>query len=79
MISNSHLQCVSNSFAELEALIDMLELIGVEMGGTPIEDPYYAKVRNATCGVIEATVEKAERARRDIEELYRLLPKGDKK
>ncbi len=75
----AHLQRVSNSFAELEALVNMLELIGDELGGTPIEDLHYAKMRNATCGVIDATVEKTEKARRDIEELYRLLPKGDKK
>ncbi|GGO55180.1 hypothetical protein SAMN05444398_103266 [Roseovarius pacificus] len=76
MITRDHLIEVDHSLAEMRQLVDMLELIGNEMGGTVIENPHYAKMRNATCGVINAVAERADRAMMNFEALYKCLPEG---
>lgn len=39
---------------ELSGLIDALEVIADDLGGTPIEDQFIAQRRNAICGLARA-------------------------
>ena len=45
---------------ELSSLINALEVIADDLGGTPIPDPELATRRNAICGIARAMAKVAE-------------------
>lgn len=47
-------------FCELSGLIDALDVLADELGGTPIDDPELARRRNAVCGIARAMAKAAE-------------------
>lgn len=60
MNTNQHLNDTEEALGQLLNLVDGLKLVEFELAGTPIPDPEDNVRRNAACGLIQATVAKAE-------------------